>query len=66
MTATTTHGKAFSEVHPTVQSATLAGPRTEALPASVLRDHGDVTWLMDSDTASLLPDGSAQKSTGRS
>jgi glucosamine-6-phosphate deaminase len=36
-------------------AAALNGPRTEALPASVLRDHGDVTWLMDSDAAALLP-----------
>lgn len=35
-------------------AAALNGPRTEALPASVLRDHGDVTWLMDPDAAALL------------
>jgi glucosamine-6-phosphate deaminase len=35
-------------------AAALDGPRTEALPASVLRDHRDVTWLLDDDAAALL------------
>lgn len=36
-------------------AASLNGPRTEAVPASVLRDHADVTWFLDSSAASQLP-----------
>ncbi|MFC9917500.1 glucosamine-6-phosphate deaminase [Agromyces binzhouensis] len=43
-------------------SAALDGPRTERLPASVLRDHRDVTWILDRDAAAMLR-GSANKST---
>lgn len=35
-------------------AAALDGPRTEDVPASVLRDHGDVSWFIDRDAASLL------------
>jgi glucosamine-6-phosphate deaminase len=37
-------------------SAALNGPRSVDVPASVLRDHGDVTWLLDAEAASLLPE----------
>jgi len=36
-------------------SASIDGPRTEAMPASILRDHADVTWYLDSAAASQLP-----------
>lgn len=32
----------------------LEGPMSAAIPASWLREHGDVTWLIDSAAASLL------------
>lgn len=35
-------------------AAAIDGPRTEAMPASVLRDHADVTWFLDEDAASQL------------
>lgn len=35
--------------------AAINGPRTEEMPASVLRDHPDVTWFLDEDAASGLP-----------
>ena len=38
-----------------VVAAALNGPRAEEMPASVLRDHPDVTWLIDHAAASLLP-----------
>lgn len=36
-------------------AAAINGPRTEEMPASVLRDHPDVTWFLDEDAASGLP-----------
>lgn len=36
-------------------AASINGPRTEAMPASVLRDHADVTWLLDQSAAAQLP-----------
>lgn len=36
-------------------AASINGPRTEDMPASVLRDHSDVTWFLDKAAASHLP-----------
>lgn len=36
-------------------AAAINGPRTEAMPASVLRDHADVAWFLDESAASKLP-----------
>lgn len=36
-------------------AASIDGPRSETMPASVLRDHADVTWLLDDAAASRLP-----------
>lgn len=41
-------------------AASINGPRTEAMPASVLRDHVDVTWFLDESAASRLPVRTAQ------
>ncbi|MFJ4223253.1 glucosamine-6-phosphate deaminase [Microbacterium sp. NPDC089695] len=35
-------------------AAAVNGPRTASMPASVLRDHADVTWYLDDDAAALL------------
>lgn len=39
----------------TAVAAAINGPRTEEMPASVLRDHSDVTWFLDEAAASQLP-----------
>ncbi|WP_144875584.1 glucosamine-6-phosphate deaminase [Microbacterium sp. 1.5R] len=45
-------------------AAAIDGPRTEAMPASVLREHPDVTWLLDEAAASHLSSRSLRDRVG--
>lgn len=45
---------AFGEGKADIVADAIQGPRTEALPASVLRDHPDVEWVLDDAAASRL------------
>lgn len=45
---------AFGDAKAQAVAAALEGPRTENVPASVLRDHPDVTWVLDVSAAALL------------
>ncbi|MGO1770926.1 MAG: glucosamine-6-phosphate deaminase [Microbacterium sp.] len=48
---------AFGEAKAAIVAEAIQGPRTERVPASALRDHPDVEWVLDAAAASRLDVG---------
>ncbi len=46
---------AFGRSKAEIVAAAITGPLTESVPASVLREHPDVTWFLDGEAAADLP-----------
>jgi len=57
---------AFGATKASAVAAALEGPLTEDLPASALRDHSDVTWILDTAAAERLSPAALQVDFERS
>lgn len=47
---------AFGQAKAEAVAAAITGPRAEQMPASALQEHPYVSWVLDEEAASLLPD----------